>query len=297
MSAPTKALPTPVQGDFSTDLCDCCAEPLGASGCLYHCCCPGCAVADMAVKMSEGEVDRPTVKIPDCCICCADSNADWNGYPWINIWTQCCGVWCGALCCYGDTCWTMAAFRSVRSTYGLVEVDACGYCLLTHCCCSTLCVELQIHRELIIRTAHRRRAGAAGVVQMTSPSAQTMVSYSSSTGSATTRTEPQFTIISAPENKVYRAWFQIAASSTASAGQLTPQEARDFLQRSGLPAPTLAHVWTTVEARGGLNYHQFVMACRLIAMVQNGTAQSMTQEEGRAAMRSPLQDFPQMQGV
>ena len=67
--------------------------------------------------------------------------------------------------------------------------------------------------------------------------------------------------------------------------------------RSGLPDSTLAYVWHAVEARGSLNYQQFVMACRLLALVQNGTASSMGQEEGRAAIRSPQQVFPQMKGV
>ena len=107
--------------------------------------------------------------------------------------------------------------------------------------------------------------------------------------------------ISAQENGVYSAWFRAAAASFCSAesGKLTPQDARDFLQRSGLPAPTLSDVWqaTASEARGGLSYQQFVIACRLIALIQNGTAERMTPEEGHAAMLCPLQDFPQMQGV
>jgi hypothetical protein len=109
---------------------------------------------------------------------------------------------------------------------------------------------------------------------------------------------PPFTI-STQENGVYSTWFQAAATSRSLASTgllaLTPQEARDFLNRSGLPAPTLAHVWTAVEARGGLTYQQFVMACRLVAMVQIGTAASMSQEHGRAAMSSPLPVFPHMQ--
>jgi hypothetical protein len=110
--------------------------------------------------------------------------------------------------------------------------------------------------------------------------------------------KPQFRV-SAQENGVYSAWFRAAASSfySTESGKLTPQDARDFLQRSGLPAPTLSHVWQATEARGSLSYQQFVIACRLIALIQNGTAERMTPEEGHAAILNPLQDFPQMQGV
>jgi hypothetical protein len=94
---------------------------------------------------------------------------------------------------------------------------------------------------------------------------------------------------------VYSAWFQAAAGyrSSNAADVLTAQEARAFLMRFGLPAPTLAHVWRTVGARGGMNYQQFVMACRLIALVQSGTSSNMTQEAGYAAMFSPQQAVPE----
>ena len=115
---------------------------------------------------------------------------------------------------------------------------------------------------------------------------------------ATSCVEPQLEI-SAGECVVYSAWFIAAASSRFSdltSSQLTSHEARDFLQRSGLQAPTLARVWQAVDARGGLNYYQFVMACRLVALVQNGTAASMAQDEGREAIRSPLNFLPQIGG-
>jgi Cytoskeletal-regulatory complex EF hand len=174
------------------------------------------------------------------------------------------------------------------STYN-IKVDFCNYFMANWCC--NLAVQLQIDRELMIRSMHRRTV--TGVVQMTSPRVQTMHN-SGSTADEASRGIPQFNI-SALENGVYNAWFQAAACS--SINQLTPQEARDFLTRSGLPDSTLAYVWHAVEARGSLNYQQFVMACRLVALVQNGTASSMSQEEGRAAIRSAQHVFPQMHGV
>ena len=183
MSTPKAALPTPIKGSFSTGLFDCCAEPLGTTGCLYYTFCFGCAAGDMAVKMATGEVDRPKVKTPDCLICCGDRSDDWTGYPWINPYTQCCGFYCGACFLAGNATigpngrsafeFTMTSLRSVQYTYGL-QVNQCGYCLLSCCCCCNLCIQLQIDRELIIRSRHRKRAAAAAIVQMTSPSAQTM---------------------------------------------------------------------------------------------------------------------------
>jgi hypothetical protein len=85
--------PAPIPGKFSTDLFDCCAEPLGATGCLYYDFCSPCAAGDMAVKMSAGDIDRP-VEQSDCI--CMGANDDWSGYPWINGYTQCFGVYCGA---------------------------------------------------------------------------------------------------------------------------------------------------------------------------------------------------------
>ena len=104
--------------------------------------------------------------------------------------------------------------------------------------------------------------------------------------------------ISAWENGVYSTWFRAAATSTSgSTSQLTTYEARAFLQRSGLPASTLAHVWQAVDPQCfSFNYQNFVMACRLVALVQNGTATSMSQEDGHAAIRSPLHVFPQIDG-
>ena len=181
MSTPKAALPTPIKGSFSTGLFDCCAEPLGTTGCLYYTFCFGCAAGDMAVKMATGEVDRPKVKTPDCLICCGDRSDDWTGYPWINPYTQCCGFYCGACFLAGYATigpngrsafdFTMTSLRSVQYTYGL-QVNRCEYCLLSSCCCCNLCIQLQIDRELIIRSQHRKRAASG--VQMTEPPAQTM---------------------------------------------------------------------------------------------------------------------------
>ena len=411
-------LPTPVQGAFSTDLFDCCAEPFGMSGCLYYAIFPRCAAGDMAVKMATGEVDRPKVRIPDCCICCGDKNADWTGYPWINLFTQCCGVYCGAAFAEQSIAqqgFTLAALRTVGYTYGL-KYSRCNYCMVyCYCCCGELCIQLQIDRELIIRSRHRRpvaTARAAGAVQLTKPRAQTMnraaslpsISQAAKQQPAAARSvthnplaapvhvepprksmrlalpQPATAVPSAPtstaaavnrqpatsppariststrrqgrtrsntarvskpravemqpsrrasreamysaprsdairvhaasaaafkapfsvaprENRVYSAWFQAAAvNSTSAGGQLAPQDAHYFIQLSRLPAPALSYVWTAVDARGGLNYQQFVMACRLITLVQNGSTRHMTREEVQAAMLNPLEGFPHMQG-
>lgn len=61
--------------------------------------------------------------------------------------------------------------------------------------------------------------------------------------------------------------------------------------RSGLSVPMLHYVWQAVDARGSLNYQQFAMACRLVAMLQTGAAAGMSQEQGGAAIRSPQQVF------
>jgi len=136
-------------------------------------------------------------------------------------------------------------------------------------------------------------------IQMQSRSSGLHAIYSQSELAPAPPPQPTFST-SAREDGVYSGWFCIASGSQVmlgSAGKLTPLEARDFLLRSGLPASTLSNVWRAVDARDGLDYRQFVMACRLVALVQNGTAASMSQDEGHSFLLAPLKLFPRMQGV
>jgi hypothetical protein len=153
-------------------------------------------------------------------------------------------------------------------------------------------------------TQNERRPAAAMPrqqehIQMQSRSSGLHAIYSQSESAPAPPPQATFST-SAREDGVYSGWFRIASGSQVklgSARKLTPLEARDFLLRSGLSASTLSNVWRAVDARDGLDYRQFVMACRLVALVQNGTAASMSQDEGHASLLAPLQVFPQMQGV
>ena len=136
-SAVTMPLPEPVPGKFSTDVCDCCAEPLGCGHCLYTCACFGCAMGDMAEKIHKGEVDFSK-----------------NAIPWFS---RCCGIedpWTRACCHSGfytigpdgfsARFFTRLALATVKATYG-IEADSCSYCLLSSCGCN-LCVQVCVRR-------------------------------------------------------------------------------------------------------------------------------------------------------
>jgi hypothetical protein len=143
-------LPAPGKVDFSTGLWDCCHEDFGgAKACLYTTCCFGCSAGDMAVKMEKGEVLKPNAKDP--CYCCGE--ADKRGFPWVSLYTPCCGTYYGA-CCLANfitfgpqstiaVTFTRLAFRSVKNHFGLRAADEYHYCLLANCCCLNLCIQVR----------------------------------------------------------------------------------------------------------------------------------------------------------
>ena len=158
-------------GKFSTEVSDCCAEPIGAGGCLYYTFCYGCAMGDMAQRIENDEIDRPVITTQ---VGVQKIVQPWDGGPWLGCYRCCCGTYLGA--CFASTAFlapcpqqvaatgfTLQALRVMELVF-LIKVDAGEYCMYRHCGCN-LCVQVRLRLlhapplpSLLTRQVTRSRA-------------------------------------------------------------------------------------------------------------------------------------------
>ncbi|GIL48753.1 hypothetical protein Vafri_5192 [Volvox africanus] len=138
----------PAQNAWTTDLCDCAAEPSGCGFCLYAFCCQPCAYGTN-VELME----------PQLVFCGGECAAACCSYYLLYLFTGC------------PCILHMVARGYIRRKYN-IPGDSCADFMITWCC--TPCALCQEHRELIIR-GHKPGGVAPSVNPQMAPQPQMMV--------------------------------------------------------------------------------------------------------------------------